>query len=373
MIDASEKNESCKAQTSGLSRRTFVRYCAAGVTVAALGGGISVITKIPPLSQRQLGLPRIPEWTEANIPSLRGCSVIITGGNGYPESGRSGIGFHDALQLARAGADVIIASRKQKKGAEAVRYIKSIFPNALIRFETLDLSNLASIAGFAEKMRSTRKSLDILINNAGVMGRKNREVSANGFERVFATNTLGHFALTARLLPLLKEGNSSRVVWVSSLRAHMGTINFADLQQVRSYNYGAAYDNTKLANLLIAFEMQRRSEAEGWGISSIAAHPGVAHTNLILDGPGMDGREGRNHRFMSFFLQSPAQGALPTLYAATSPLAAPGGYYGPNGIMELGGLPGWAGIPQKSDDQQVAARLWTTLEELSGVTFGRIS
>lgn len=372
MTDTRGGNGPGKAKASGLSRRSFVRYGAAGLAVAAVGGGVAVWANRSPVSPRQQGLPRIPDWTAADIPSLRGRSALVTGGNGYPVGDRSGLGFHDALELARAGADVTIASRKQERGEEAVRHIRSIVPGASIRFETLDLSDLASVAGFAERMRASRGSLDILVNNAGVMGRKSREVSANGFERVFATNTLGHFALTARLLPLLREGQSPRVVWVSSSRSFIGAINFADLQLVQDYDYGAVYDNSKLANLLVGFEMQRRSVAEGWGISSIAAHPGIARTNLVPDGPGPDSLEGRNHRYMPFMFQTAAQGALPTLYAATSPQAAAGGYYGPNGVMGLGGLPGWAGIPEKADDQQVAARLWTTLEQLGDVTFGRM-
>ena len=372
MTDTPGDTEPSKAQPSGLSRRAFVRYGVASVGVAGVGGGIAAVASRPSLSPRQQGLARIPDWTAADIPSLQGRSALVTGGNGYPADDRSGLGFHDALQLARVGADVIIASRKQERGEEAVRRIKAIVPGASVRFEPLDLSDLASVIGFTERMRTSRGSLDILINNAGVMGRKSRDVSADGFERVFATNTIGHFALTARLLPLLREGKSPRVIWVSSSRAFMGAINFADLQLVRDYDYGAAYDNSKLANLLVAFEMQRRSAVEGWGISAIAAHPGIARTYLVPDGPGLDSLEGRNQRYMPFLFQPPAQGALPTLYAATSPLAAAGGYYGPNGFLGLGGLPGWAGIPEKADDLQVAAKLWGTLEQLAGVTFGRV-
>ncbi|HTG39195.1 SDR family oxidoreductase [Sphingomonas sp.] len=353
-----------------MSRRSLVRYGAAGIGVAILGGGTAVMANRPPMSPRQQGLPRIPDWTAADIPSMQGRSALVTGGNGYPVGDRSGLGFHDALELARAGADVTIASRNQDRGEEAVRRIRASVPGALIRFEPLDLSDLASVAAFSQRMRGDRGSLDILVNNAGVMGRKNREVSADGFERVFATNTLGHFALTARLMPLLRAGKAPRVVWVSSSRAFMGAIDFADLQLVRNYHYGAAYDNSKLANLLLAFEMQRRGVAEGWGIATIAAHPGIARTNLVPDGPGPDSLEGRNHRYMPFLFQPPAQGALPTLYAATSPQAAAGGYYGPNGFLGLGGLPGWAGIPEQADERQLAARLWATLDDLGGVTFG---
>jgi NAD(P)-dependent dehydrogenase (short-subunit alcohol dehydrogenase family) len=325
----------------------------------------------PPVSQRQQGLPKIPDWTAADIPSLQGRSVLVTGGNGYPEADRSGLGYHIALQLARAGADVTIASRKEERGEEAVRRIKATVPGAAIRFETLDLSDLASVASFADRLRASQNRLDVLVNNAGVMGRIGREVSANGFERVFATNALGHFALTARLLPMLREGKAPRVVWMSSLRSFGGAINFADLQGARTYDYAAAYDHSKLAILMLAFQMQKLSAAEGWGVSSIAVHPGVVRTNIIPDGPGLDSREGRNFRLIPFMFGPAAEGALPALYASTSPHAEPGAYYGPNSITEMSGLPGWAQIPEKADDIATAATFWTALERLGGVTFGQ--
>ncbi|MFI2365130.1 SDR family oxidoreductase [Promicromonospora sp. NPDC019610] len=371
MTDTPAEDGPVKAQKMGLSRRSFIRYAAVGAGVMAVGGGTTAfIANRPALSPRQQGLPRIPDWTAADIPSLQGLSALVTGGNGYPEEDRSGLGFHDALELARAGADVTIASRDQARGTEAVRQIREAVPSSSIRFETLDLANLASVAGFAERMCTSRSRLDLLVNNAGYMGQLDREVSTDGFERVLATNTLGHFALTAQLLPLLREGNSPRVVWVSSLRASTGVINFDDLQHLHGYDYGAAYSNSKLANLMLAFEMQRRSVAKDWGISSVAAHPGVARTNLVPDGPGLDSTEGRNHRFMPFLYQPAARGALPTLYAATSPQAEAGAYYGPAGFMALSGLPAWAGIPAQAEDQHVAARLWAALEDLGDVTFG---
>lgn len=365
------ENGPAKARTSALSRRSLIRYGAAGLGVAAVAGGVTVMANRPPLSPRQQGLPRLADWTTADIPSLRGRTALVTGGNGYPVGDRSGLGFHDALELARAGAAVTIASRRRDRGEAAVRQIRALVPGASIRFETLDLSDLASVAGFADWMRAGHDHLDLLVNNAGVMGRRNREVSVGGFERVFATNVLGHFALTARLLPLLRRGGSPRVVWVSSSRAMLGTVNLADLQLTRDYSYGAAYDNSKLAILMLAFEMQRRSAAEGWGVSSVAAHPGIARTNLVPDGPGPDSLEGRNHRYMPFMFQTAAQGALPTLYAAASAQAAAGGYYGPNGALELRGLPGWAAIPEAADDPEVSARLWAALEQLAGGRFGQ--
>lgn len=370
MSDKRAGSVSDNIQPSGMSRRSLVRYGAAGLGLAAVGGGAVVYANRPPISPRQQDLPRLPDWTEADIPDMRGRTAVVTGGNGFPEGDRSSLGFHDALQLAGAGANVVIASRRQERGEEAVRQIKTRFPAASIRFERLDLADTSSVAGFAERMRATHSSLDILINNAGVMGRRNREVSVDGFERVFATNALGHFSLTAHLLPLLRAGVSPRVVWVSSSRTLMGAIDFSDLQLARGYEYGPAYDNSKLALLLFAFEMQRRSTAQGWGVSSLAAHPGIARTHLVPDGPGPDSLEGRSHRYAPFMFQTAAQGALPSLYAATSPQAVAGAYYGPNGFGELRGLPGWAGIPEAADDPKLAGSLWTALEQLSGVRFG---
>jgi NAD(P)-dependent dehydrogenase (short-subunit alcohol dehydrogenase family) len=369
MADRTSTTEAQPQRRHALSRRSLLGYLAAGAGLAAVGGGIVVANNRPAVSPRQQGLPRIPDWTAADLPPLQGRSALVTGANGYPEGDRSGLGFHVALELARAGADVTIASRRVSRGMEAVRLIQEVVPAASIRFETLDLSDLASVSAFTASMHQSRGSLDILVNNAGVMGRPEREASPSGFERVLATNTLGHFALTAGLLPLLQQGNDPRVVWVSSSRAFLGTVDLANLQLVDGYSYGPAYDNSKLANLLVAFEMQRRSLAEGWGIASIAAHPGIARTFLVPDGPGMDSLEGRNQTLLPFIFQPPAQGALPTLYAAASPQAMGGSYYGPNGPMELGGLPGWAGIPEQADDPQLAADLWPVLEQLCQVRF----
>lgn len=358
------------SRTGGISRRGVLRFALAGAGVAALGGGVLVVANRPPLSPRQQGLPRLADWTTADIPSLQGRSVLVTGGNGYPAGDRSGLGYHTALELARAGADVTIVSRLQERGEEAIRRIRAEVPAAAIRFETLDLSDLASVAGFADRMRRSHSSLDLLVNNAGVMGRPERETSIDGFERVLAINTIGHFVLTAGLLPLLRQGLAPRVVWLSSSRAFLGQIDLANLQLEEGYSYGPAYDNSKLANLMLAFEMQRRSLAAGWAVSSIAVHPGVARTFLVPDGPGLDSLEGRNQALLPFLFQTPAQGALPTLYAATAPEAEAGAYYGPNGLMELGGLPGWAGIPAGADDPQRAATLWTRLEQLARQPFG---
>jgi NAD(P)-dependent dehydrogenase (short-subunit alcohol dehydrogenase family) len=218
-------------------------------------------------------------------------------------------------------------------------------------------------------MRDSSDRLDLLINNAGVMARVNRETSVDGFERTFATNALGPFALSAQLLPLLRNGDESRIVWMASLRGHQGSINFDDLQKETEYDYVRAYDDTKLANLLLASECQRRSTASGWRITSIAAHPGVARTSIVLDGPGPDTTEGWRFRYIPVMWQDPAQGALPILYAATSPQATGGGYYGPKGLQGISGLPGVTVVPENARNPELGRAYWDTLQELGGVSF----
>ncbi|KFC62014.1 putative oxidoreductase/Short-chain dehydrogenase [Devosia sp. LC5] len=350
-----------RAARSAFSRRSFLQVSAVGAAAGMVGFGAGRLTGGP---------AEIPDWTYENIPDQRGRRVIVTGANGYPQEDRSGLGYHQALGLARAGADVTIASRNRERGEEAVRRMRAEVSGATVRFETLDLANLASISAFADRMRASGDRLDLLINSAGVMARQHREVSVDGFERVFATNALGPFALTAQLLPLLRNGNAPRIVWMASSRGHFGELNFDDLQQEKVYDYARAYDDAKLADLLLAFECDRRSRAAGWRISSIAAHPGVARTNIVLDGPGLDSAEGWRFRYIPVMWQDPALGALPLLYAGTSPHAVGGGYYGPKDFQGLRGLPGVATPPPASQDLETANRLWATLEQLGQVSFG---
>jgi NAD(P)-dependent dehydrogenase (short-subunit alcohol dehydrogenase family) len=348
-------------------------------TIAAIGrrgvmkvaaGALATAMILPPglASAQSRSAGGEEAWTIESVPYLLGRTVIVTGGNGVPRDGRSGLGFHQAHALARAGADVVIASRNVERGGQAVAEISQAAPGAKIRFEVLDLADLASIKAFAARFLDGGSKLDILINNAGVMGRKNRETSVDGFERVLATNTIGHFALTAHLMPALKSAASARVVWVSSLRT-ADHLPLDDLQLERRYDYAAAYDNSKLANLMLAFEMHRRSVEGEWGVSSLAAHPGVCRTNLIPDGPGLQSREGWRLRMLPFLFQPPERGAHSILYAAVSANAAPGGFFGPTGMGGLRGTPGVGEIPAASQDADVAASLWNTLKELAGVSF----
>lgn len=301
-------------------------------------------------------------WTASDIPSQKGRSALVTG--------TGGLGFEDALALARAGGEVILAGRNPKKGAAAIARIRSEVPSAAIGFEQLDLASLKSVAALAERLRDRRDSLDLLINNAGVMVPPQREETADGFELQLGTNYLGHFALTGQLLPLLRKGRDARVVTVSSIVARNGAIDFDDLNAERSYRPMSLYSQSKLACLMFAFELQRHSEAGGWGVASIAAHPGVSRTDLLHNAPGRWSAMGMARTFMWFMFQPVAQGALPTLFAATSPQAKPGAYYGPDRLSEARGYPAASRVPPQALDRVAAARLWQVSEELTATRSG---
>ena len=300
------------------------------------------------------------KWTTTNIPAQHGRTAVVTG--------TGGLGYEDALVLARAGASVVIAGRNPRKGAEAVAAIKQAVPGGQVRFGEVDLANLASIAAFAEQLRQEQDSLDLLINNAGVMTPPTRRETADGFELQFGTNYLGHFALTGHLLPLLKEGRNSRVVTLGSIAARQGAINFDDLQAERGYKPGAVYSQSKLACIMFAFELSRRSKAAGWGVESLAAHPGVSRTDLLPNGAGKTSAAGMARRFLPFLFQPVWQGALPTLYAATDPAARDGAYYGPDRLGGTRGYPTEEKPPKQALDTAVAARLWETSLQLTNVT-----
>jgi NAD(P)-dependent dehydrogenase (short-subunit alcohol dehydrogenase family) len=300
-------------------------------------------------------------WTVSDIPSQRGRTAVVTG--------TGGLGLQDALALARAGANVIIVGRNPSKGAAAVDQIRQRVPGANVTFGALDLASLESIESFGERLRSSRDSLDLLINNAAVMAPPKREVTCDGFELQFGTNYLGHFALTAQLLPLLRKGNKPRVVSLSSVAARSGTIDFDDLQAQRSYKPMPVYSQSKLACLMFALELQRRSDAGGWGIQSVAAHPGISRTDLLPNGAGARSVPGMARRYMWFLFQPAAQGALPTLFAATSPQAQGGVYYGPDRLGETRGYPAIAKVPAQALDTSVAARLWLESQGLTEAVF----
>jgi NAD(P)-dependent dehydrogenase (short-subunit alcohol dehydrogenase family) len=300
-------------------------------------------------------------WTSADIPSQNGRSVVITG--------TGGIGYETALELTRAGAEVIMAGRNKDKGEEAISKIKKIIPTGNIRFEILDLAELVSIEAFGDRLRTQRKSLDILISNAAVMNPPQRKITKDGFELQMGTNYLGHFALTAHLLPLLQKGNNPRVVTLSSVAHLSGVINLDDLQSERYYKPMVAYAQSKLACLMFAFELQRRSDTAGWGISSIAAHPGISRTELIPNGSGKNSPAGIIRRLLPILFQPAAHGAWPSLYAATAKEAKGGTYYGPSIMNETRGYPTIAKIASQAKDTEIASRLWTESEKLTKVKF----
>jgi NAD(P)-dependent dehydrogenase (short-subunit alcohol dehydrogenase family) len=299
-------------------------------------------------------------WSIKNMPSQQGKLAVVTGAN-------SGLGYETALALAGAGAEVIVAARSVDKGHQAVARIRAQLPSANVRFDALDLASLPSVAAFSRRLVAAEKPLDLLINNAGVMALAKRQLTADGFEMQFGTNYLGHYALTAQLLPLLRRAPAPRVVSLSSIAHRGGRIDFDDLQGERRYKPWKAYQQSKLAMLMLALELQRRSDADGWGLMSNAAHPGFARTQLMANGPG-------DNRLASLVMplvsHSAAAGALPTLYAATSPDAKPSGYYGPNGILELKGAVAPSKIMPQALDLAVASRLWDVSAKLTGVTFG---
>ena len=307
-------------------------------------------------------------WTAANIPSQVGRRAVITGSN-------SGIGFETALELARRGAEVILPARTQAKADDAAARILKKVPKAQLYPEILDLAVQASVHAFANRMieRFPGQSLDLLINNAGVMALPTREVTADGFERQFATNYLGPFALTGLLLPSMKQRAGSRVVTVASAASNQGKIEFDNLQGERVYKpMLQAYAQSKLADLIFARELQRRLKAVGSPILSTAAHPGYAVTNLQADHLGL-GMKISLAMMKPFISQDAAHGALPTLYAAVAAQAVAGGYYGPDGFMEGKGYPTSAPIPKRALDETVAKRLWLESERLTRVKFGALS
>lgn len=239
------------------------------------------------------------------MPSQKGRSIVITG--------TGGIGYETALQLASAGAEVIIAGRNEEKGSEAVARIRKAASWTDVRFELLDLASLKSLTEFGRRLQGQRTSLDVLINNAAVMNPPRRRETEDGFELQMGTNYLGHYALTAELMPLLSRGRNARVITLSSIAARGGSINFADLQAKENYQPMRVYSQSKLACLMFALELQRRSEAGRWNIESMAAHPGVTRSDLLHNGPGKWSAAGMARTCLWFLFQPVSQGALPSL------------------------------------------------------------
>lgn len=309
-------------------------------------------------------------WTADSIPPLTGRRALVTGAS-------SGLGVPTAFELARHGADVVMAVRDQAKGEQVRDRIATALrstPDAgSVRLAALDLADLASVRALAEAEGA--EPLDLLVNNAGVMAIPRRE-TADGFEMQLGTNHLGHAALTLLLLPAMARaggaGPAARVVTVSSDLHRRGRIDLDDLMGERSYKPWRAYAQSKLANLLFTSELQRRLEAADLPVAAYAAHPGYADTGLQTVGPRMNGSSvgerlaGLGNRLLA---QSAEQGALPTLYAATVPGLPPGSYIGPDGPFEQRGHPKVVGRSKAAQDAATAERLWDVTEDLVGVRF----
>ena len=300
-------------------------------------------------------------WTENDVPDQTGRLAIVTGSN-------TGLGYDTARVLAGRGATVVMAVRDTAKGDAAADRIRAISPGADITVRKLDLGSLASVRDAAAEMTETYPRIDLLINNAGVMYPP-KQTTADGFELQFGTNHLGHFALTGLLLKNLLDVEGSRVVVVASIAHNIrAKIDFEDLQwERRRYDRVASYGQSKLANLMFAYDLQRRLAAAKAKTIAVAAHPGVAATELVrhVPGaslPGVDWLSGK-------LLNSSELGALPTLRAATDPAVRGGQYYGPDGFRELRGYPVLVTSSKQSQDVAVQERLWTVSEELTGVTF----
>jgi len=304
-------------------------------------------------------------WTERDIPDQTGRTAVVTGAN-------SGIGFHTALELARAAARVLVSSRDESKGEEAIRRIEAEVPQAEVELGVLDLADLGSVRRFADAFRDDHGSLDVLVNNAGVMAVPQRRTTADGFELQLGTNHLGHFALTGLLLPALLARAGSRVVTVSSTAHRMGRMRFDDIQGERGYRPWRAYGQSKLANLLFAFELDRLASSSELDLLSVAAHPGLAATNLQTAGPrlgsfDLSARIGAG--IVRPFRQPAERGALPSLYAATAPEVVGGSFYGPDGPGQARGYPTLVAPSRRALEEEPARRLWEVSEELTGVDF----
>lgn len=307
---------------------------------------------------------RAPRWGPGDVPDLTGRTTVVTGAT-------SGIGYETAVELAAHGAHVVMACRDPVRGRQAADHVVGAAPGASVAVLEVDLASQASVRAAADRFLAEHARLDVLVNNAGVMGSP-FAVTEDGFERQFATNHLGHFALTGLLLDLLLTTGGSRVVTVSSLLHRVGRFQPSDPQGLHGgYDRWFAYANSKLANLLFTYELDRRLREAGAPTVAVAAHPGWARTHLAAAGPtiGASALRRRAGRLASRLGQSAASGALPTLYAATAPGVAGGDYYGPRGVAEQYGPPARVRSSRRSHRPEDAAALWALSEELTGVRY----
>jgi NAD(P)-dependent dehydrogenase (short-subunit alcohol dehydrogenase family) len=301
------------------------------------------------------------DWSAGDIPDQSGRIAVVTGAN-------SGLGLVTARELARAGATVIVACRNTDKGEDAAASIRGAVGAADVGVAALDLADLGSVRQFVRRLHDERGRVDLLINNAGVMAPP-RKLTKDGFESQLGINHLGHFALTGLLLDKLLAAPAPRVVTVSSAAHRIGTIRFQDPQFEHRYNNWLAYAQSKLANLMFCFELDRRATAAGTALTSVAAHPGYAATNLQFAGP-----EKLHERLLmaagnKLFAQSAEMGALPSLYGATVPELPGGSFIGPDGFMENRGHPRIVTATGRAYDREAWGRLWAMSEQLTGVTY----
>ena len=301
-----------------------------------------------------------------DVPDLSGRRVVVTGGS-------DGIGLGLTQRLAAAGAEVVLPVRNTDKGRDAVERINATVPRARVSLHRLDLASLQSVADLAGELVTEGRPIHLLVNNAGIMNPPSRQTTVDGFELQWGTNHLGHFALTVQLMPVLRAG-AARVTTQSSIAAASHAINWDDLNFEKSYSAGRAYSQSKIANLMFGLELHRRSQTGGWGVTSNVSHPGVTATNLLAAQPNM----GRSRDTLSvrairmttrlgILTQTVDQGLLPALYAATSPQAEGGKFYGPRGFRHLSGPPAEQDVYRPASDAADAARLWEVSERLTGV------
>lgn len=297
-------------------------------------------------------------WPNANLPHLQGKTALVTGAN-------SGIGFYAAKALADAGAEVILACRNPQKAASAIARI-----GGKTRLEQLDLADFESIHQMAARLKTQTDQIDILLNNAGVMAPPTRQTTRQGLELQFGVNFIGHFLLTCLLSQLILNTPNARVIQVASIAHRQGKMQWDDLQSTQLYRPWAAYRQSKLAMLIFAHELARRATKNNWNLLSLAAHPGIAATELVANGPGRNSLIGFLQKIGAPFVQqSGSAGAWPLSLAATSPQARQGDYYGPQGRGEFRGLPGLAKSEPKALDPLAGERLWESAVKLTGVDF----
>ncbi len=314
-------------------------------------------------------MSKLGQWCEANLPDLDGRRALVTGA-------ASGLGFASAYGLASRGAHVILSDINVEGGRAAVERLRQELPSAMLEFRAIDLGNLSSIRGLAQRLNDTGVSLDILVNNAGILPPLQRRMTTNGFELKFGVNVLGHFALTGLLLPSLRKSRAARVVWVSSLVHRHAQIDFDDLNAEREYEPQRAYNQAKLACLVLALELEARARTAKWPLQSLAAHPGVAKTAIG------ESRSGQARTRMTDYLtdmafwiamnlvsQPAEKGVMPILQAAAAVDAKGGEFYGPDGLGEMRGVPSRVDPSAPALDPDVRIRLWDACEQLTGVRY----